>query len=179
MCVVSPMALHDSSIIELRGVSRFPPRNERPLESAVQDFDLRVPAGGVLWLAGPPGGGKELLYRLLSLNEAADTREGVVENRACHTLSHHEAAGLRARRFGFLSAAPFLIPTFNAIENIAVPLLKISRIPMEEAQQRIAGLLDFAGLLGQEEQPASALCPLDQARLALARGLANAPAALF
>ncbi len=173
------MALHDSILIELRGVSRFPPRNERPLESAVHEVDLRVAPGSLLWLEGPLGGGKEMLFRLLSLSEATEAGEVMVESRCCHALSHQEIGELRARKFGFVAAAPFLIPTFNAIENIAVPMLKISHKSMGEAQDRIAELLDFTGLVGKEEQPAADLPPLDQARLTLARALANDPVAIF
>ena len=173
------MALHDSITIELRGVSRFPPRNERPLECAVHEVDLRVAPGTLLWLDGPASGGKELLFRLLSLSEIAEAGEVLVESRGCHTLSHQEIAELRARKFGFVAAAPFLIPTFNAIENIAVPMLKISHKTMAEAQDRIAELLDFTGLVGKEERPAAELSALDQARLTLARALANDPVAIF
>jgi lipoprotein-releasing system ATP-binding protein len=173
------MALHDSILIELRSVSRFPPRNERPLESAVHEVDLRVAPGSLLWLEGPAGGGKELLFRVLGLSEFADAGEVLVESRCCQTLSHQEVAELRARRFGFVAAAPFLIPTFNAIENIAVPMLKITHQSMAEAQDRIAELLDFTGLIGQEERPAAELSALDQARLTLARALANEPVAIF
>src|SRR4051812_11335814 len=132
------MALHDSILIELRGVSRFPPRTERPLESAVHEVDLRVTPGSLLWLEGPAGGGKELLFRLLSLSDFVEAGEVMVESRCCHALAHQEIAELRARKFGFVAAAPFLIPTFNAIENIAVPMLKISHKTMSEAQDRIA-----------------------------------------
>jgi lipoprotein-releasing system ATP-binding protein len=173
------MALHDSSIIELRGVSRFPPRNERPLESAVHEVDLRVAPGALLWLEGPASGGKELLFRLLSLSELIEAGEVMVESRGCQALSHQEIAVLRARKFGFVAVAPFLIPTFNAIENIAVPMLKISHKTMAEAQDRIAELLDFTGLVGQEERPTAELSALDQARLTLARALANEPVAIF
>ncbi|HEV7403220.1 MAG TPA: ATP-binding cassette domain-containing protein [Chthoniobacteraceae bacterium] len=173
------MALHDSSIIELRGVSRFPPRNERPLESAVHEIDLRVAPGSLLWLEGPAGGGKELLFRLLSLSEFTEAGEVLVEARCCQALPHPEIAELRARKFGFVAAAPFLIPTFNAIENIAVPMLKITHKTMPEAQDRIAELLAFTGLVGKEERPAAELCALDQARLTLARALANEPVAIF
>src|SRR3954470_1619715 len=173
------MALHDSILIELRGVSRFPPRNERPLESAVHEVDLRVAPGSLVWLDGPPGGGKELLFRLLSLSDYAEAGEVRVESRCCQSLPHPEIAELRARKFGFVAAAPFLIPTFNAIENIAVPMLKITHKTMAEAQDRIAELLDFTGLVGKEERPAADLSALDQARLTLARALANEPAALF
>ena len=175
---VVPMAC-ESSIIELRGVSRIPPRNEEPFECAVQDLDLRVAPGSMLWLAGPAGGGKELLFRLLSLSEPAEAGEVKVGDTTCQTLSPQEVADLRTRRFGFVAAVPFLIPSFNAIENIAVPMLKISRSSVEEAQVRIAGLLTFAGLIGQEERPACELSPFEQARLALARALSNLPVAIF
>lgn len=173
------MALHDSSIIELRGVSRFPPRNERPLESAVHEVDLRVAPGSLLWLEGPAGGGKELLFRLLSLSEFSESGEVLVESCCCHALPHPEIAEMRARKFGFVSVAPFLIPSFNAIENIAVPMLKITHRTMPEAQDRIAKLLSFTGLVGQEERPAAELSPLNQARLTLARALAHDPVAVF
>ena len=85
-------------------------------------------------------GGKELLFRLLSLSEFTEAGEVMVESRGCHALSHQEIGALRARKFGFVAAAPFLIPTFNALENIAVPMLKISHKTMPEARQRLTDL---------------------------------------
>lgn len=173
------MALSDPSILELRGVCHSSTHDERRLEQSLEAVDLQVAPGSFVWLIGPSGGGRETAFRLLQLAETPSAGEVSVEGQPQGALALEARAQFRAQRFGFISAAPFFIPTFNAIENIAVPLLKVSRLSLEAAQERIATLLSFAGLVGQEDVPVGELPPAAQWRLALARALANAPVALF
>lgn len=171
----STMALPAPSILELRGVLLPTPAEC----SAPAPFDLVVRAGDFLWLTGPAAGAREAAFRLLQLAEVPVAGEILLEGQKQAALTLEARSQARAQRFGILSAHPFLIPSFSAIENIAVPLLKASRVSLEAAQEQIAGLLHFVGLRGQEDQPASRLSPSGQRRLALARALANAPLALF
>jgi lipoprotein-releasing system ATP-binding protein len=130
-------------------------------------------------LRGPDGCGKNVLLRVIGLLQPPDAGEVIVQGIATRGLSEEARAELRAQRFGFVFNAPFLLTSFTVIENVAMPLFKISHVAPEEARRRTEALLAFAGLDGMGECPIADLSPHAQFQLAVARGLVNEPAFLI
>ena len=116
---------------------------------------------------------------MLGLLEVPEAGEVFVEGESVRGLSEEERLKLRERRLGFVFTAPFLLPAFTVIENVAMPLFKISDVEATEARTRSDALLDFVGLLDMAEVPCAQLAPLAQHRVSLARALVNEPAALL
>ena len=147
-------------------------------------ISLRVPhasfARGVFYLLiGEPDSGHERLLRVLGLLDAPDAGEVFIEGESVNALSEDARLKLRERRLGFVFAAPFLLPAFTVIENVAMPLFKISDVEPAEARQRSDALLEFVGLFELAEVPCVELPTLAQHRVSLARALVNEPAALL
>jgi ABC-type lipoprotein export system ATPase subunit len=130
-------------------------------------------------LRGSAGCGKELLLRWLGLLQTPESGEVVVQGSATRTLDEEARAELRTQRFGFVFAAPFLLASFSVIENVAMPLFKVSQVTPEEARRRTEILLAFAGLAEAAEFPAEELPPRAQYQVAVARGLINEPSFLI
>lgn len=145
---------------------------------------LRVPHAAFVrdafhLIVGESGAGHELLVRVLGLLEAADAGEVWLEGAPASALAEDARLRLRERRLGFLFTAPFLLPAFSVIENVAMPLFKIFEVEPEEARRRSEAALEFAGLLDLAQTPCEELSPFDQRRASLARALASEPAALL
>ena len=147
--------------------------------SCASGFGLPVSAdfapGRFHLLAGESGG----LLRVLGLLDLPESGEVLVEGRATAALAEEARAELRAQRFGFVFAAPFLLTSFSVIENVAMPLFKISHVEPEEARRRTGRLLAFAEMSEAAEARIEDLTLRAQYHVALARGLANEPAILF
>jgi ABC-type lipoprotein export system ATPase subunit len=126
-------------------------------------------------LRGPDGCGKNLLLRLVGLLQPPETGEVIVQGLPTRALSEEARAELRAQRFGFVFNAPFLLTSFTVIENVAMPLFKISHVAPDEARRRTESVLAFAGLAGMAESPIGELSLRAQYQLAVARGLINEP----
>jgi lipoprotein-releasing system ATP-binding protein len=167
--------VNDAPIIELRAVSRI--RDEAGVIARVDGVSLAVHAGDVVALTGEPGCGKNLILRLLGMLETPDQGEVFVDGEPTAQLTDDARIELRNRRCGYLFAAPFLLSAFNAAENVAMPIFKISQLSPVEARDRTEALLRFVGLdsTASHLQLPSRL----QHRVALARALANLPAAIF
>ncbi len=131
-----------------------------------------------LLVSDPVGEGNALL-RVLGLLDLPESGEVFVEGRETRTLDEEARAGLRAQRFGFVFAAPFLLTSFTVIENVAMPLFKVSQVEPEEARRRTERLLEFVGLADAAEATIDDLTPGACFHVALARGLVNQPAVLF
>ena len=87
-----------------------------------------------------------------------------------------ELALLRRRRLGFVLQFFNLLPTLDAAENAAFPLL-LDGVP--DALQRGAAALDQVGLAHRRNHRPSQLSGGEQQRVALARALVTAPAVVM
>ena len=165
------MSAETASVLALRGVS------------CASGFGLPVSAdfapGRFHVLVGGTEGEGSALLRVLGLLDLPESGEVLVEGRATAGLDEEARAEIRAQRFGFVFAAPFLLPSFSVIENVAMPLFKISHVEPDEARRRTGRLLAFAEMSEAAEARIEDLTLRAQYHVALARGLANEPAVLF
>lgn len=128
---------------------------------------------------GEPESGHELLLRVVGLLEVPEAGEVFVDGESMSGQTEEARLKLRERRLGFVFTAPFLLPAFTVIENVAMPLFKVSDVEPAEARRRSDALLDFAGLLEFSEVPCAELTTFTQLRVSLARALVNEPTALL
>jgi len=143
-----------------------------PLSVACEDRALTL-------IYGDEGCGKNILLRMLGLLEVPACGEIFFRDASTRELSGEARAGLRNLHFGYLFAEPFLLPSLSVVENIAMPLLKISVVSSDEARSRTQEVLDFIGLPNAMEYTVDELSMFEQHKVALARALVNRPAVLI
>jgi lipoprotein-releasing system ATP-binding protein len=139
---------------------------------------LEFIAGDFCTLRGEPGSGRTLLLRLLGLLERPESGDVLVEGVGTSEFDEPVRDELRNRRFGFIFSAPFLLPSMTVLENIAMPLFRISQLNPEQARARTDLLLNFVGLLEAEQERIDSLSYHAQQCVALARALATEPAVI-
>ncbi|HWB59477.1 MAG TPA: ATP-binding cassette domain-containing protein [Chthoniobacteraceae bacterium] len=161
-------------ILEARGASCSRAANAGPL-AAVRDVSLSLRTGSFTLLAGDGQGDAGLLLRLLGLLEVPDAGDVFFHGIGTMTLTEEDRAELRNQRYGFVFAEPFLLPSFTVVENVAMPLFKISNVDAEEARKRTETMLAFTGMESFGNSPVIALSHAQQQRVSLARALVNRP----
>ena len=145
---------------------------------AVRAVSLRFHAGGMYFIAGECAARRAALLRVLGLVDPPEGGDVLLETRNIGTLAGPDRDELRNQRCGFLFAAPFLLPAFSVVENVAMPLFKISHFTPEQARERTDLLLAFVGLTDEAQQSIDDITRLQQHSVSLARALANDPAIL-
>jgi lipoprotein-releasing system ATP-binding protein len=140
---------------------------------------LRFAPGRLHLLVSDPVGECDALLRVIGLLDLPESGEILVEGRETRGLDEGSLAGLRAQRFGFVFRAPFLLTSFSVIENVAMPLFKVSQVGPEEARRRTERLLAFTGMAAAGEAAIEDLTLGAQFHVALARGLINEPSVLL
>ncbi len=128
---------------------------------------------------GDSQSGKDLLLKVLALMEAPDSGEVVLAGQSTLDWPEAKRAEVRSENFGFVFEAPFLLPSFNVMENIAMPLFKLTGLSPEEAREHTERMLEFVGMADCAECTFDQLPLWAQARVALARALVTQPVALF
>ena len=143
---------------------------------ALRGLSLSFGAGAFHLVTGEPAALRTALLRVLGLLDAPACGEVFFEGRNVASLAEPARDLIRNQRCGFLFAAPFLLSTFSVVENIAMPLFKISQVNPEQARERTDLLLEFTGLTAAAQMHADELTPYQQHAVSLARALANNPA---
>ena len=144
---------------------------------ALRGVDLRILPGEFVALMGPSGGGKSTLLQLLGCLDTPSAGRYWLEGYEVSTLSSDERAELRNARLGFVFQYFFLLPSLNAVENVALPLLYQGN--PRQLDERALAALDAVGLSERAEHRPSQLSGGEQQRVAIARALVNRPALLL
>ena len=87
----------------------------------------------------------------------------------------HTLAGLRLAEVGFVFQFHFLLPEFSTLENVMLPMQRLSRLQQPEIGARATELLDSLGLAGETGKLPRQLSGGQSQRVAIARALANDP----
>jgi len=136
------------------------------------DISFGVDEGEILCLLGPSGCGKTTLLRIIAGLEIPDRGKVLFEGRDIRDVPVHQ------RNFGLMFQDQALFPHKNVFENIAFGL-RMQRLPKEEAQARVAEVLELVGMIAFEKRDVNQLSGGEQQRVALARSLAPRPRLLM
>jgi len=152
---------------------------KRYQEGSVQTDVLRnvtfsLQPGELVAIVGSSGSGKSTLLHLLGGLDAPTAGDVVFDGQSLNAMSSSAKASLRNRELGFIYQFHHLLPDFNALENVAMPLL-IGKTGKAEAQQRAREMLAAVGLEKRAHHRPSELSGGERQRVSIARALVNRP----
>ena len=141
----------------------------------IQQFSYRFQRGVFYQLAGPDFGGKSLMLQLLGLLYPAKSGEIIVDDLLVSELEIRALGDTRNRKYGFLFSAPFLLPAFTVLENIATPLFKIARVEPLEAKIVTEEILEMLGISEVANAAATNLNRMQENLTALGTAIVHQP----
>ena len=141
----------------------------------VRDASLEVFPGEFVSVTGPSGSGKSSLLYLLGLLDKPTEGKIFLEGQDTSGLTEDEVAAMRLEKLGFIFQSHFLLPEFTALENVALPMRRLGRLPEKEIRDRALALLTDLGLGEHAHKVPRQLSGGQSQRVAIARALANDP----
>lgn len=142
--------------------------------SAVNNINLHINSGEIVAIMGRSGSGKSTAMHLLAGLEKPSGGHVFYRGQDIASLDEDELALWRRENIGLIFQAFHLIPTLNALENVAFPLYPDS-VSTTERRQRAATRLEMVGLAERATHRPSRLSGGEQQRVAIARALVNNP----
>ena len=141
---------------------------------ALRHVNLEIPAGQFVAIMGPSGSGKSTLLYILGGLDHSTGGDVLVAGRHLDQMQSDELAAFRSEAIGFIFQAFYLVPTLNALENVALPGI-FANIPREVRERRAIKLLNALGMGDRLDHRPAQLSGGQQQRVAIARALFNDP----
>jgi putative ABC transport system ATP-binding protein len=142
--------------------------------NAVCDASLTINKGEFVAIVGPSGSGKSTMMNMVGALDLASKGEIFLDGIDIEHLAESSLAQIRGKRIGFIFQTFNLIPTLNALENVALPMLfqGVSRVKRIEKARL---LLKEVKLEKRMYHLPNELSGGERQRVAIARALANDP----
>ncbi len=141
---------------------------------ALDGVDLDIERGEFLAIIGPSGSGKSTLLNQIGILDTPTSGTVLLNGVDVTEMSDKERSRTRNKELGFIFQYHHLLPDFNALENVMMPLL-ISGIRSSQAREIARKVLDEVGLGDRMEHRPNQLSGGQNQRVAIARALVNKP----
>jgi putative ABC transport system ATP-binding protein len=145
---------------------------------ALNGIDLEIEKGDYVAIMGPSGSGKSTLMYLIGCLDTPTDGEYWLNNRPVRDLSDDELARVRNEEVGFVFQSFHLLPRYNALDNVQLPLV-YSNIPREERLARAKEALAQVDLMDRATHRPNELSGGQRQRVAVARALIGKPSILL
>ena len=165
--------MSESVFLETRKLVKYYRQGELNV-SVLKGIDLIVNHGDQIAIMGPSGSGKSTLLHLLGGLDEATSGDVLLGGVNIQHMSQAKLAAIRNKSLGFIYQFHHLLAEFDAVENVAMPLL-ISGSSITSARKRAIQLLERVGLGHRLHHKPAELSGGERQRAAVARALINNP----
>ncbi len=145
---------------------------------ALDGVSLSVYKNEYVAIMGPSGSGKSTLMNILGCLDSPSSGHYVLNGVDVSEMEDSELADVRNREIGFVFQSFNLLPRYNALENVALPMV-YAGVPARERMERAADALRSVALEERMDHKPNELSGGQKQRVALARALINNPSIIL
>lgn len=164
-------------IINMKDINKYYSIGAEKLH-ALKNVNLEVDEGEFLAILGPSGSGKSTLMNVIGCMDKPDSGNYQLDGCSIEQASEKELTRIRNEKIGFIFQKYHLIPTYNVMQNIIMPLL-VRGMTQKEAEEASLETIQMLGLDERLHHKPKELSGGQQQRVAIARALVGEPAILL
>ena len=142
---------------------------------ALNNVSLAVEKGEFMAIAGASGSGKSTLLNMIGCIDTPDQGSVFINGKDTSGLSEVEKSSLRNKNIGFVFQTFNLIPVFNIIENVELPLTIRPELSSKDRRELAIAAVQAVGLEKFQLQVPDKLSGGQRQRVAIARALVTSP----
>lgn len=164
-------------IIEMHNINKGYLLGEEKV-TVLKDIRFTVKKGEFVAILGPSGSGKTTLMNLIGCMDMADSGSYYLNGEAIHEMPEKKRNEIRNKDIGFIFQNYQLIPTYNVMQNIIMPLL-VRGMTTAEAEEKCRKTIELLGIAHRLNHKPNELSGGQKQRVSIARALAGEPALLL
>ena len=160
-------------MIELENITKTYRMGEETIH-ALSNIDLTVAEGEFVAIVGPSGTGTSTLLHIIGGLDSPTSGKVTIAGQDLSQANDKELSHYRNHNVGFVFQTFNLHPTYNALENVALPLI-FSRMPRPERLELAREALETVGLSERAFHRPNQLSGGERQRVSIARALVVQP----
>jgi len=145
---------------------------------ALRSISLTINKNEYVAIMGPSGSGKSTLMNLLGCLDTPTEGNYILNSKDVSKHDDNQLADIRNNEIGFVFQTFNLLPRYNALENVMLPLI-YAGVPKNDRIVRAKQVLDSVGLADRMEHKPNELSGGQRQRVALARAMINRPSIIL
>ena len=142
--------------------------------SVLNNISLEIGEGEMISITGPSGSGKTTLLNIIALIDSLDSGKLNIFENDLSNINEKEKSRFRKNNYGFVYQSNNLFEDFNALDNVALPLI-LNNYNKNDAYKKSKKILDRFGLIKRIKHFPNSLSGGEQQRIAIARAMVNSP----
>lgn len=144
----------------------------------LKNVDFRVEKGEFVAILGPSGSGKTTLMNIIGCMDVADSGEYYLDGQPIHSMTEKQMGTVRNKEIGFIFQNYQLIPTYDILQNIIMPLV-VRGMTTKEAEEKCLPVIEMLGIGHRLRHKPSELSGGQKQRVSIARALVGEPSLLL
>jgi putative ABC transport system ATP-binding protein len=145
---------------------------------ALKGISLDIRRGEFISIMGPSGSGKSTLFNQIGALDMPTEGKVFFDGASIFELDEKKQAWIRCNKIGYIFQTFNLIPVMSALQNTMLPMV-FRGLDKSQAQKDATEILQRVGLGHRIHHKPFELSGGQQQRVAVARALANTPAAIL
>ena len=167
----------DNTMILMKNVNKGYMLGEEKLP-ILKNINFTVTKGEYVAILGPSGSGKTTLMNMIGCMDVMDSGEYYLDGMAIHETKEDDLTKVRNEKIGFIFQNYQLIPTYNVLQNIIMPLLMRGET-FDQAKEECMNTIKLLGLDHRIEHKPNELSGGQKQRVSIARALVGKPSVLL
>jgi len=167
----------ERTVIELRNIEKDYHIGDM-IVPAVKQVSLTIQKNEYVAIMGPSGSGKSTLMNLIGCLDTPTSGGYILNGQDVSQMGDNELAEIRNKEIGFVFQTFNLLPRYNALENVMLPLI-YAGIPKEERLARATRAIANVGLTERSNHKPNELSGGQRQRVAVARALVGNPSLIL
>ena len=165
-------------LIQLRNIAKIYKIGGTIEVPALNSVTVDIAKNEYVAIMGPSGSGKSTLMNIIGCLDTPTGGTYILNHQDVSTMEDDDLAEVRNKEIGFVFQTFNLLPRYNALDNVQLPLI-YAGISKTERMERALKVIEHVGLLDRMHHKPNELSGGQRQRVAVARALVGTPSIIL